>query len=86
MHGGQGLRVVRLHDVAQEPHPELLGAAGRGCNKQQPRACGPHSTRIQHILFDQPSSNPQSPREAHWADNPAALANCDDQFLCQLGE
>lgn len=26
--GGQGLRVLRLHDVAQEPHPELLGGRG----------------------------------------------------------
>lgn len=23
--GGQGLGVIRLHDVAQEPQPELLG-------------------------------------------------------------
>lgn len=23
--GGQGLRVIRLHDIAQEPQPKLLG-------------------------------------------------------------
>lgn len=28
--GGQGLRVIRLHDVAQEPHPKLLDRAGVG--------------------------------------------------------
>ena len=28
--GGQGLRVVRLHDVAQEPHPKFLGAGSKG--------------------------------------------------------
>ena len=26
--GGQGFRVIRLHDIAQEPHPKLLGGAG----------------------------------------------------------
>jgi len=28
--GGQGLRVVRVHDVAREPHPKFLGRAVRG--------------------------------------------------------
>ena len=81
--GGQGLRVVRLHDVAQEPHPELLwtgreGARGQPAVPSLRASLHPHRA---HPLTSSPS-NPQSPREAHWADNPAALANCDDQFLC----
>lgn len=82
--GGQGLRVVRLHDVAQEPHPKFLGAGRKGVLGS---ACDTVPAGLLHPAssissLTSPPSNPRSPREAHWAYNLAVLANCDDQFLC----
>lgn len=78
--GGQGLRVVRLHDVAQEPYPELLEWGRR----KGPRPSWGYPMAIQDWSGSMHSLGASQPPQS-WPPTGSAYTDSCQPSLCQEG-